>query len=257
MRCNAFIIFNANKDKYVVVGDNSINSREELTRFAFNKSLPIFFAKKAEVKSEKIILEREFYAGKLLNKSEFDFESIVIILDKTDGDLDESLFIENGLPHELLTVDEEINTPGDALKIIEVKEETIQEIDIAEAKIVVCVGCGIRSLKNIESETKENIKMAKNLAKKMNAAFGSTRPLVDLDLTDQKAQIGQSGRSVKPDVYICFGVSGAIQHQVGMNKSKYIIAINSDPEAEIFEIANLGIVGDLFEIIPELIKKVG
>lgn len=242
MQC---LSINKGENCRIFVGLNSPEIKGILTNLAATDSLPLYLATKIELKENNILLERNFYAGKLLNKIGLPYESMVIILD------DEEYTIHSSdLPIELskIEITADKTFPEDALKLIEVKEESTQELDITEAKIVVCVGRGIGS--------KENIGIAKKLAKKLGAAFGATRPLVDIEWVDQKHQIGQSGRSIKPDIYISFGVSGAIQHQVGINKSKYIIAVNSDPEAAIFEIADLGIVGDLFEIIPELIKKV-
>ncbi len=250
MSHNVFSVFNKNRDERIIFGDNSQHSREELTVLASHHSLPLFFANKIEIDEAKVVLERDFYAGKLLNKIEIPFKSMVVILPPTDGNLREHFIVKNDLEYTIINVciTEQLEKMGsERIKIVGVKEPEVKELDITEASIVVCVGRGIGS--------KEKIDIVKELAKKLGAAFGATRPLVDIEWVDQKHQIGQSGRSIKPDIYIGFGISGAIQHQVGINKSKYIIAVNSDPEAEIFEIADLGIVGDLFEIIPLLIEK--
>ncbi len=239
------MIIKKTPDCQILLALGYAKGKEKLAELAAKEHLPLYIASKIEFTDEKIILERKFYAGKLLNHLELPWESAVIILDDTEEYGFDYVFLKWKIKEYF--IEEPAPTLNEKIKLLETKEIAGGELDITKAKIVVCIGRGIGS--------KEKIEIVKELAKKLGAAFGSTRPLVDIEWTSQKEQIGQTGKTIKPDIYICFGVSGAIQHQVGMNKSKYIIAVNSDPEAAIFEIADLGIVGDLFEIIPELIKK--
>ncbi|MBY8990387.1 MAG: electron transfer flavoprotein subunit alpha [Candidatus Lokiarchaeota archaeon] len=118
--------------------------------------------------------------------------------------------------------------------------------NIEDADILISVGRGIGN--------KENIKLIQELAQELNGSISSSRALVELGWTDHPIQVGQSGKTVSPKVYFALGISGAIQHLVGMQTSDIIIAINSDPEAPIFKVADFGIVGDLFEIIPQFLK---
>jgi len=130
-------------------------------------------------------------------------------------------------------------------------EEPFQEsaggVDLTSADIIVSVGRGIGEA--------DNISIAKDLALALGGQLSSSRPVVDAGWLSPDHQVGSSGQSVSPKLYLALGISGAIQHVVGMKGSKNIVAINKDPEAPIFEIANYGIVGDIFEIVPKLIES--
>ena len=118
---------------------------------------------------------------------------------------------------------------------------------LEDSKIVISAGRGMVDV--------DNLKYINELASKLNAAIGGTRAIVHAGWMPYSQQVGQTGKTVKPDVYIACGISGATQHQVGMKDSKFIIAINKDEEAPIFQIADLGIVGDTLSIIPKLIEN--
>ena len=128
---------------------------------------------------------------------------------------------------------------------IELKPE---DVDISEADVIVQCGRGIKS--------KADLDMVRELADLLGARMACTRPLVENNWFDAKHQIGLSGRTVKPKLLVCIGVSGAVQTVAGMKGSELIIAINSDPDAPIFDVANYGFVGDLYEIVPLLIKRI-
>jgi len=128
---------------------------------------------------------------------------------------------------------------------VHIEEKTGPQLE--DSKIVISAGRGM-----VEAS---NLKLIEDLANKLNAAIGGTRAIVDAGWMPYSNQVGQTGRTVKPDVYIACGISGATQHQVGMKDSKFIIAINKDEEAPIFQISDLGIVGDTLSVIPKLIEN--
>jgi electron transfer flavoprotein alpha subunit len=130
----------------------------------------------------------------------------------------------------------------------EIFKETKQAVDLTQAEIIVSVGRGIKEQKNIE--------IAKQLADALGGELAASRPICDSGWLPMDRQIGSSGQTVAPKLYLALGISGAIQHIVGMKGAKTIIAINKDSEAPIFEIADYAVVGNLFDIVPPLIEEI-
>jgi electron transfer flavoprotein alpha subunit len=143
-----------------------------------------------------------------------------------------------------ITID--VNRIPSRSRVLEITEEPKGDVDLAKAEIIVAVGRGIGD--------KEKIHFTAELAEALGGTLACSRPVVDVGWLPRERQVGASGKSVAPKVYVACGISGAIQHLTGMRDSKRIIAINKDPNAPIFQVAHIGVVGDLFEIVPALTK---
>lgn len=142
----------------------------------------------------------------------------------------------------------DLSTVASRRQTVETIEATKGKVDLTRADIIVGVGRGIKK--------QDNLPVLQELADALGAEIGASRPVVDNEWLGRERQIGSSGQTVTPKLYVACGISGAIQHIVGMKNSGCIVAINTDPNAPIFNVANYGIVGDVLEIVPVLTKKV-
>ncbi|TYS40575.1 electron transfer flavoprotein subunit alpha/FixB family protein [Bacillus infantis] len=189
-----------------------------------------------------IVFTRPIYSGKA-------FEKKII----TDG-----LIFATIRPNNIAPLEKDESRTGDTASlsaeikdlrtiIKEVVRKASEGVDLSEAKVIVAGGRGVKS--------EDGFGPLKELADLLGGAVGASRGACDAEYCDYSLQIGQTGKVVTPDLYIACGISGAIQHLAGMSNSKVIVAINKDPEANIFKVADYGIVGDLFEVLPLLTEE--
>ncbi|WP_276356744.1 electron transfer flavoprotein subunit alpha/FixB family protein [Cohnella caldifontis] len=191
----------------------------------------------------EVLYTRPLYAGKAFEKKRFvtDDPRIVTIRPNNFAAADPA-------PSPGTVVTAAYSAPSDLRTAVkDVVRKTSGKVDLTEAKIVVSGGRGVRSA--------EGFAPLERLAEVLNAAVGASRGACDAGYCDYALQIGQTGKTVTPEIYIACGISGAIQHLAGMSRSRVIIAINKDPEAPIFKVADYGIVGDLFEVVPLLTEE--
>ncbi|MBN2243952.1 MAG: electron transfer flavoprotein subunit alpha/FixB family protein [Acidobacteria bacterium] len=149
---------------------------------------------------------------------------------------------------ETATITPDLDAGKIRASVKETKASSGQKVELTEADIIVSGGRGMKG--------PENFRIIEELADAFGGAMGASRAAVDAEWIDQQHQVGQTGKTVSPSLYVACGISGAIQHLAGMSSSKYIVAINKDPEAPIFNVADYGIVGDLFEVVPALTQAV-
>ena len=158
----------------------------------------------------------------------------------------EKTIVEN-VNAKIIRISPTLNEGDIKTRILERVKELPKGTDITQANVIVAGGRGIKS--------KEGFQMLRELATLLGGELACTRLIVEQGIMEQGSQVGQTGKTVRPEIYIACGISGAIQHRAGMMGSRYIIAINTDPKAPIFDVANWGIVGDVHEIVPEMIAQ--
>jgi len=193
------------------------------------------------LEGDAVIATRSFYGSKVSAELEFPgAESVLLLLRPTVWAPAEG----GGGGH--MTSFEVTAVPSRARHLELVEATASTDVDIAQADFLLSIGRGIGD--------KENVEMFRELAEKMGATLSVSRPLVDAGWMPASRQVGQSGKTVKPTVYLAFGISGAVQHLAGMKTSGTIIAVNTDPEAAIFNVAQYGARADLFDVAEELEK---
>lgn len=193
-----------------------------------------------DVQGGELVFTRPIYAGKAFQKKVFREGSVFATLRANNFAVAEGGGAAKIVPFE--------PTVPDLRTIVrEVVRKTAGTVDLSEAKIIISGGRGVKSA--------EGFRPLEELAAVLGGAVGASRGACDAGYCDYSLQIGQTGKVVTPDLYIACGISGAIQHLAGMSNAKVIVAINKDPEAPIFQVADYGIVGDLFEVVPLLTEE--
>jgi electron transfer flavoprotein alpha subunit len=194
-----------------------------------------------EFEGENLIVSRPVYGGKAIADLKITSDIKIVTLRPNVFSAGEP----TGNSAEIITVD--VPAVNSSEKVIEIKKAD-EKLDVAEADIIVSGGRGMKG--------PEYFNMVEDLAKLLGAATGASRPVVDSGWRPHGEQVGQTGKTVSPTLYIALGISGQIQHLAGMRSSKYIVAINKDKDAPIFQVADYGITGDLFEVLPALIEEI-
>ena len=198
-----------------------------------------------KIENGQLVFVRQLFQGKLNADVRFTGEGVRMAsiqagayrADKVENG---SAAIENFRP--------QIDAGAIRTRALEPFRESARAVDLGAAEIIVSVGRGIKE--------KENIAMVEDLARALGAELAASRPICDNGWLPMERQVGSSGQTVSPKVYIAVGISGAIQHLVGMKGAKTIVAINKDPNAPIFEVADYGIAADLFEVVPALTEEI-
>ncbi len=185
-------------------------------------------------------VKRSVFSGKGIAVVETDQSTIVLTLSVNSVGAKESPV--SGIEEKIV-----LNTPIDSNYIVKNEEVSADKLDVKEAELVVGAGRGMKG--------PENWGIIEDLAKVLGAATACSKPVADLGWRPHSEHVGQTGKIISPKLYIAIGISGAIQHLAGVTKSKTIVVINNDPQSPFFKSANYGVVGDLFEIVPELTKK--
>ncbi len=198
-----------------------------------------------DFEGKKLVVVRQVYGGKVNVKAWLrDSDSYVVTIRPATFEAKE---IEP-LGGEIAEIESPLAAAIENKRFVEYVQPPAGEVDITSADVIVGVGRGIKD--------EENMQMVEELASKLGGVLGCSRPIVDKEWLPKDRQVGTSGKTVKPKLYIAVGVSGAFQHVTGMKNSDLIIAVNKDPKAPIFRVADYGVVDDLFKVLPALKAKI-
>ncbi|WP_418281371.1 electron transfer flavoprotein subunit alpha/FixB family protein [Halorubrum sp. DTA98] len=227
-------------DATAVIMPNSVNGLDYAPALAESEGIPLVTDATAIAYDDGLTVTRDMYGSKV--ETTVDVAGDRFALTIRDGEWEPVTGVGDATI-ESITID----TPESGARVTGFEEVAAGDIDISEADVLVSVGRGI--------EEEDNIDVVQELADALGATLSASRPIVDNGWLPKSRQVGQSGKVVTPDVYIAIGISGAVQHVAGMKGSDTIVAINTDPNAPIFDIADYGIVGDLFDVVPELVAQ--
>ena len=228
----------------VLLMPNSVNGLDYAPAVATALDLPLVTDAVSLAHDGSLEVTREMYGSKVETTVAVDAERVAVTIRPGEWDAD----VGPGEPS-IEAFDVAIDEDAIRTRVQGYEEVAAGDVDISEADVLVSVGRGI--------EEEENIALIEELADALDATVSASRPIVDSGWLPKNRQVGQSGKTVTPTVYIAIGISGAVQHVAGMKGAETIVAINTDPNAPIFDLADYGIVGDLFEVVPALIEEFG
>lgn len=197
-----------------------------------------------EIVKERVYTEKQIYGGKISSRVSL-VENWGYMVSVRPGSIAPK---EGELKAEVTAITSPLKEEIDYRRFVQYIEAAKGEVDITQAEVVVGIGRGLKEDKNLP--------LMEEFAKSIGGVLACSRPVVDAGWLSKDRQVGSSGKTVKPKLYIAVGISGAFQHVMGMKSADTIVAINKDPNAPIFTVADYGIVGDLFQIIPKLNEKV-
>jgi electron transfer flavoprotein alpha subunit len=223
---------------------NSVNGLATAPALAERLDRPIVTDTVDIAADDGIVVTRETYGGKTEATVEIDGEATV--LTTRSGEWPPA---EGTGDATLEAADVSIDESAVRTSVSGFQEVGAGDVDITEADVLVSIGRGI--------EEAENIPLIEALADALDATVSASRPIVDNEWLPKDRQVGQSGKTVQPDVYLAIGISGAVQHVAGMKGADTIVAVNTDPSAPIYDIADFGVVDDLFDVVPALIEEFG
>ena len=229
-----------NEDISLILGSSTYMCRDIIAGLSVDlNSSPVSNVIDFIIESDNVSTVNSINGGESLYKTKINSDQALLLIRPKAFDPIEVNFNDNY---------ETIDLDSSDLEVFDIFIEEKSGPQLEDSKVVISAGRGM-----VE---KENLELIETLALKLNAAIGGTRAIVDAGWMPYSQQVGQTGKTVKPDVYIACGISGATQHQVGMKDSKFVIAINKDEEAPIFQLADLGIVGDTLSVIPKLNENI-
>jgi len=227
-------------DAGAVVAPNSVNGLDYAPAVAEERGIPLVTDAIGIEYDDGLTVTREMYGSKVETTVDVDGDRFVLTV--RGGEWSPAEGVGDATIEAV-----EVDHPESGARVTGFEEVGGGDVDIADADVLVSVGRGI--------EEEENLELVEEFADALGATLSASRPIVDSGWLPKNRQVGQSGKVVTPDVYIAVGISGAVQHVAGMKGSDTIVAINTDPNAPIFDIADYGIVGDLFDVVPALIEE--
>ncbi len=235
----------ADIDPEVLLMPHTVNALDYAPAVAQSAGLPFVTDVIAFEEADPVTVTRERYGGKVVASYEISEAPLALTLRPVEWSAAEP----GGGDPTIETFDPTIDADAIGVEVTGYEAVAGGDIDITEADVLVSIGRGI--------DEEENLPLIEALADAVDGIVSASRPIVDNGWLPRDRQVGQSGKTVTPEIYIAIGISGAVQHVSGMKGSETIVAINNDPNAPIFDIADYAIVGDLFEVVPALIDEFG